>query len=74
MRLGRYVEDALPGSSNVELRGLLTRAIEFAQRVKHDHTPTRREAGIAADSVILLANILKRLGAMIRTCGWSSAW
>ena len=43
-RLGRYIELALPGASNVELRGLVTKAIEFAQRVKHDHTPTRREA------------------------------
>jgi hypothetical protein len=40
--------------------GLVTKAIEFAQRVKHD-LPSRREAGIAADSVIMLSNILKRL-------------
>ena len=59
-RLGRYVEDSLGGATNVELRGLVTKAIEFAQKVKHD-LPSRREAGIAADSVILLANILKRL-------------
>ena len=36
------------------------KAVEFAQKVKHD-LPSRREAGIAADSVILCANILKRL-------------
>jgi len=29
--------------------------------VKHRTTPTRRDAGIAADAVILLANILRRL-------------
>jgi hypothetical protein len=28
---------------------------------KHDTTPTRRDAGVAADSVILLANVLRRL-------------
>jgi hypothetical protein len=35
--------------------------IEMAQEVKHRSTRNRREAGIAADSVILLANILRRL-------------
>ena len=59
-RLGRYVEESLGGPDNVELRGLVTKAVEFAQKVKHD-LPSRRDAGITADSVILLANILKRL-------------
>ena len=59
-RLGRYVEESLGGADNFELRGLVTKAVEFAQKVKHD-LPSRRDAGIAADSVILLANILKRL-------------
>src|SRR5664280_320285 len=52
-RLGRYIEDALPGIPNEELRGLANKTIEVAQQVKHRHTPTRREAGIAADAVIL---------------------
>ena len=60
-RIGRYVEDALPGKSNEELRGLASKTIELAHHVKHASTPTRRDAGIAADSVILLANILRRL-------------
>jgi hypothetical protein len=60
-RLGRYVEDAIPGSDQAELRALIGRAIEFAQLVKHRETPTRRDAGIAADAVIMLANILRRL-------------
>jgi hypothetical protein len=60
-RLGRYVEDAIPGTDQAELRGLITRAIEFAQQVKHRETPSRRDAGIAADTVIMLANILRRL-------------
>jgi hypothetical protein len=60
-RLGRYVEVALPGKGNEELRGLVNKSIEFAHSVKHAHTPTRRDAGIAADAVIVLANILRRL-------------
>jgi hypothetical protein len=59
-RLERYIEVTCAGPENEDLRGLARKAIEFAQHVKHA-TGTRREAGIAADSVILLANILKRL-------------
>jgi hypothetical protein len=33
----------------------------LAHQVKHRPTPTRREAGIAADAVILLSNMLRRL-------------
>lgn len=60
-RLERFVEDSAPGPDLGELRGLARKAIEFAHHVKHSETPTRREAGIAADSVILLANMLRRL-------------
>jgi hypothetical protein len=60
-RLGRYVEDAIAGSDQAELRALIGRAIEFAQLVKHRETPTRRDAGIAADAVIMLAKVLRRL-------------
>ncbi len=60
-RLTRYVELALPAASNAGLRKLLVASIEMAQQVKHDDTPTRREAGLAADSVILLAHLLRRL-------------
>jgi hypothetical protein len=60
-RLGRYVEVALAGSGNEELRGLINKAIEFAHHVKHSSTPTRSEAGIAADTVIMLANMLRRI-------------
>jgi hypothetical protein len=59
-RLDRVVEVELDGSSNSELRKLVRAAIEQAQSVKH-RTPDRRQAGIAADSVILLANIFRRL-------------
>ncbi|MFT8395621.1 hypothetical protein [Propionibacterium sp.] len=59
-RLERVVEVELDGKSNAELRKLVRAAIEQAQSVKH-RTPDRRQAGIAADSVILLANIFRRL-------------
>jgi hypothetical protein len=60
-RIERFIEDAASGSANSGLRRLARSTIEFAQHVKHSKTPTRREAGIAADAVILLANILRRL-------------
>jgi hypothetical protein len=43
------------------LRRLVNAAIELAHKVKHHPTPTRQQAGIAADTVIMLANILRRL-------------
>jgi len=60
-RLTRYVEDALPGGENEALRALVRASIEFAQTVKHRSSPTRRDAGLAADAVIILANLLRRL-------------
>jgi hypothetical protein len=60
-RLERYIEDALPGSDNARLRKLAKATIEVAQEVKHSATPSRKEAGIAADAVIQLANVLRRL-------------
>jgi hypothetical protein len=60
-RLERFVEDTVPGPENATLRKLARSTIEYAQHVKHSGTPTRREAGIAADAVIQLANILRRL-------------
>ena len=61
-RLNRFVEVELAGSDNAELRKLVRATIEFAQAVKHRRaTITRQEAGIAADAVILLANLLRRI-------------
>lgn len=60
-RIGRYVEDSLAGSDNEAIRGVANKVIELAHSVKHSAEPTRREAGIAADSVIMLANILRRV-------------
>lgn len=60
-RLERFVEDALAGKDNAAARRLVRASIEMAQDVKHSDTPTRRDAGLAADAVILLANLLRRL-------------
>lgn len=61
-RLDRYIEVALPGRTNAELRKLARASVELAQAVKHRReTVTRLEAGVAADSVILLTNMLRRI-------------
>lgn len=59
-RFDRYLEAVLVGKDNAAARSLARSIVVFAQEVKHA-TPTRTEAGIAADSVILLANVLRRL-------------
>ncbi|MCB5291511.1 hypothetical protein [Arthrobacter sp. SO3] len=61
MRIERYVEVELDGASSAELRKLVRASIEFAQAVKHRGSGSRRDAGIAADGVIQLANILRRI-------------
>lgn len=60
-RLERYVEDAVPGQLDEEVRALAVRAIELARLVEQRETPTRRDAGIAADAAVLVASILGRL-------------
>lgn len=60
-RLDRYADMALPGAGNAEIRALVKKTIEFAQAVKHNPDGTRVRAGIAADAVIQLANMLRRL-------------
>jgi len=61
LRIARYVEDSLAGTYNQAIRGVVVKTIELAHDVKHSMEPTRREAGIAADAVIMLANILRRV-------------
>jgi len=61
LRLERFVETSLAGRDNAELRKFARSTIELAQAVKHRTEPSRTEAGILADAVILLANILRRL-------------
>lgn len=60
-RIERFIESAAIGQPNAEVRKVARAVIELAQTIKHRHSPTRRDAGIAADSVIQLANILRRL-------------
>lgn len=60
-RFERYIRTALAGKDNAAARSLARAIVVFAQGVKHSMTPTRREAGMAADSVIMLANLLRRL-------------
>jgi hypothetical protein len=60
-RLDRVVDDALSGRGNTTLRKHVRALIEFSQEVKHSESPSRRDAGIAADSVIQLANVIRRL-------------
>ena len=60
-RIGRFVDKAQSGSANAEVRKVANAVIELAHSVKHRSTPTRQQAGIAADSVIQLANLLRRL-------------
>jgi len=60
-RLSRVVEDRLADPGNAEMRKLARAAIEAAQAVKHNATPDRLSAGLAADAVILVANMLRRL-------------
>jgi hypothetical protein len=61
-RLDRYIDVSLPGPKNAELRRLARTSIEMAQAVKHRRsTIDQIQAGISADSVILLVNMLRRL-------------
>lgn len=61
VRIGAYIGDRLPGKPNEKLRALCKKASELAHSVKHSPKADRTTSGIAADSVILLANILRRL-------------
>jgi hypothetical protein len=54
-RIGRYIENALAGPANEFVRGLTHKAVELAHHVKHSPTGTRRDAGIAADAVIMMS-------------------
>lgn len=61
-RIGAYISSTLGGARNEDVRGVAVKAIALAHHVKHSPTTTRRDAGIAADTVVMLANILRRLG------------
>jgi hypothetical protein len=59
-RLGRVIETMLPGAESEDLRRLANASVSLAHRVKHRSTPTRRDAGMAADAVILMAHLIRR--------------
>lgn len=61
LRFDRYIDASLPGRDNAALRSLGRSVVVYAQEIKHSGSPMRRDAGLAADSVILLANLLRRL-------------
>ena len=61
IRIGAYVDRKLPGKGNEELRGLIKKASAVAHRMKHSERANRTTTGICADTVILLANVLRRL-------------
>ena len=64
IRIGTYIDRRLKGSSNEELRGLVKKVSALSHKIKHSPTADRVTAGIAADTVIMLANILRRLQEM----------
>lgn len=61
IRIGAYIDQRLTGPSNEELRGLVKKASALSHKMKHSPRADRTTTGIAADAVILLANILRRL-------------
>lgn len=62
LRLTRVAEHALGSEApSAEMSRLIRAAIELSEAVKHSPNRTRAEAGIAADAVFLLANMLRRL-------------
>lgn len=61
LRIGAYIAERMRGRENEELRGLVKKASALAHKVKHSPNADRVNAGIAADAVILLANMLRRL-------------
>lgn len=60
-RLDRIIENELPGAQNEALRSFAKSCVTLAHRVKHSSTPTKRDAGSAADGVIILASTLQRI-------------
>lgn len=49
------------GRDNAAIRKLSKDIVVLTQEVKHRHTPDRADAGVAADSVVYLANVIRRL-------------
>ncbi len=60
-RLARIVEVDGGAEGSEELTRLAKATVDFAQAVKHNPGGTRRKAGLAADAVIQLVNLVRRL-------------
>lgn len=60
-RFDKIIGFELAGSENEEVRGYARKLVELAHMVKHRATPSRRDAGVAADGVITLANMIRRV-------------
>jgi hypothetical protein len=63
-KFDRVIERALTGPENATLRRLARTLVELTQEVKHSQTTTRVEAGIAADSVVVFVNLMRRIVAL----------
>lgn len=62
-RIARVIEVDGAGEGSPELVRMGKATIEFAQAVKHNPGGSRKRAGIAADAVIQIVNIIRRLQA-----------
>lgn len=60
-RFESVVSHNLHGSASDEIVSAAKAIVALAHKVKHTETSSRRDAGIACDAVILLANMLRRV-------------
>lgn len=60
-RFDKIINCELAGRDNDEMRGYARKLVELAHMVKHRATQSRKDAGIAADGVIALANMIRRI-------------
>lgn len=61
LKISRFIESQLPGSRQATLRTLVKRVNELAHSAKHDLDGTALKASIAADSVLFLSSVLRRI-------------
>lgn len=62
-RMDAFIQSAMPGRENAELRRLARAVIEASLARKHRRTDDRRSAGVTADTVLMLAHLLRRIDA-----------
>lgn len=68
-RFGMIINRELAGPDQASLRKVAHATVELAEAVKHGTSPSRTDAGIAADSVIMLVNLIRRITEDGRTQG-----